>query len=208
MHDRIQALPDVRLLFEELFFERSLTPYISKSVISLPPDSIGIVCRGVVQLTTLQPNGNEVLLGLIGPSMPLGLPMTYINPYQATALTDVDMLWLSLPEIESSPTLAAGLFRHMTLRVLQAESWLALSGMRPVSERLRHLLTLLARQLGQPTGDDNAIRLSVRLTHEQLANAIGTTRVTVTRLLNTFCEEGWLCVDRQRHMVISPEGLM
>lgn len=207
MHDRIQILPDVRLLLEELYSERYLTPYISKSGISLQSDAIGIVCRGVIQLTTLQPNGNEVLLGLIGPSMPLGMPMTDMNPYQATALTDVDVLWLSLAEIESSPKLAAGLFRHMTLRVRQAETWLALSGMRPVSERLRHLLTLLAQQLGQVHGE-SSIRLTVRLTHEQLANAIGTTRVTVTRLLNTFCDEGWLHVDRQRHIVIASEGLV
>ncbi|MEO1133983.1 MAG: Crp/Fnr family transcriptional regulator [Cyanobacteria bacterium J06639_1] len=206
MHDRIQALPDVRLLLEELYFDRPLTPYISKSTVSLPTDAIGIVCRGVVQLTTLQPNGNEVLLGLIGPSMPLGMPMTDMNPYQAMALTDVDLLWLPISEIEASPKLAAGLFRHMTLRVQQAESWLALSGMRPVSERLRHLLTLLVRQLGQEHGD-NSVRLTVRLTHEQLANAIGTTRVTVTRLLNTFCDEGWLSIDRQRHMVMSLDGL-
>ncbi|MEL6763450.1 MAG: helix-turn-helix domain-containing protein, partial [Cyanobacteria bacterium J06607_6] len=41
----------------------------------------------------------------------------------------------------------------------------------------------------------------VRLTHHQLATAIGTTRVTVTRLLKDFKEEGWL-QTQQRYLIV------
>jgi CRP-like cAMP-binding protein len=46
------------------------------------------------------------------------------------------------------------------------------------------------------------VRLQVRLTHQDLANAIGTTRVTITRLLNRFRQQGWVAVDKNRHLVI------
>jgi CRP-like cAMP-binding protein len=163
-------------------------------------DEILVVCRGVVQLGTLYDSGDESLLGLACPSMPFGLPLSSIRPYQAMALTDVDLMRLRLVEIEQSPMLAHGIFRHLARRLQQTEAVLAMVGYRRVEERLRHLLMLLKQEVGQPTA--SGTRLSVRLTHQQLANAIGTTRVTVTRLLSQLQEEGWLSIDSSRHIVL------
>jgi len=55
-------------------------------------------------------------------------------------------------------------------------------------------------EIGAPC--DEGTRLSVRLTHQHLASAIGTTRVTVTRLLGKLKEEGWLKLDSSRHIVL------
>jgi CRP-like cAMP-binding protein len=96
-----------------------------------------VVCRGVVQLFTIQQDGSETLLGLAGPSMPIGTPFTTVDPYWATALTDVDILALPMAEIESSPVLLMGVFRNLTLRLQQAEAWLALTGKRLVADRLK-----------------------------------------------------------------------
>jgi CRP-like cAMP-binding protein len=43
----------------------------------------------------------------------------------------------------------------------------------------------------------------VRLTHQELASALGTTRVTVTRVIGALREEGWLQLDGQRRLVLS-----
>lgn len=195
--------PELRQLLEELYRGRSLQPYRSGQPIRMLPSEILIVCRGVVQIGTLYDSGDEALLGLACPSMPFGLPLTLIRPYQATALTDVDLMRLTLTEIEQSPTLAQGLFRQITRRLQQSEAILAMVGYRRVEERLRHLLSLLKQELGQPHPEGT--RITVRLTHQQLANAIGTTRVTVTRLLSQFQEEGWLTIDSQRHMILSAQ---
>ncbi|MEN9221521.1 MAG: Crp/Fnr family transcriptional regulator, partial [Thermostichus sp. BF3_bins_97] len=82
----------------------------------------------------------------------------------------------------------------------QTEALLALAGRRRVEDRLRQLLSLLAGELGSPTAA--GIRINVRLTHQDLANAIGTTRVTITRLLNRFRQQGWITLDKHRHLVI------
>ena len=192
--------PDLRQLLEELYRGRSLQPYRSGQAIRMLPDEILVVCRGVVQLGTLYDSGDEALLGLACPSMPFGLPLSFIRPYQAMALTDVDLMRLRVVEIEQSPMLAQGIFRHLARRLQQTEAVLAMVGYRRVEERLRHLLTLLKQEVGQP--NPNGTRLSVRLTHQQLANAIGTTRVTVTRLLSQLQEEGWLIIDSTRHIVL------
>ncbi|MFE4107814.1 Crp/Fnr family transcriptional regulator [Almyronema epifaneia] len=196
-----QPRPDFVEVLEQLYQERSLTAYTAGQSIPLRAHEIILVCRGVVQLFTIQPDGSETLLGLAGASSPLGLPLTTVDPYWADALTDVDILPLSMAEVESSPVLMAGLFRQMTRRLQQSEAWLALSGKRLVGDRLRHLLMLIADEFGQV--DERGIRINIRLTHHQIATAIGTTRVTVTRLLKDFKAEGWL-TTHQRFLILSP----
>jgi len=44
--------------------------------------------------------------------------------------------------------------------------------------------------------------LNVRLTHQQIASTIGTTRVTVTRLLSQLQEAGWMKIDGSRHIIL------
>ncbi|RZM74752.1 Crp/Fnr family transcriptional regulator [Leptolyngbya iicbica LK] len=163
-----------------------------------------IVCRGVVQLYTIQPDGSETLLGLAGPSMPIGLPFTIVDPFWATALTDVDVLPLPTAEVEASPLLLAGICRHLMRRLQQSEAWLAIAGQRLVGDRLRQLLLLIAHEFGQV--EPGGVRIPVRLTHHQLATAIGTTRVTVTRLLKEFKAEGWLQTE-QRYLIVQLEQL-
>ena len=48
----------------------------------------------------------------------------------------------------------------------------------------------------------------IQLTHYQLATAVGTTRVTITRLLKDLKDQGWLRFD-QRYLVlqVDPGGL-
>jgi CRP-like cAMP-binding protein len=190
-----------RQLLEDLYRERALTPYAAGQWIPLHPDEWVIVCRGVVQLSTVYQNGNEALIGFAGPSMPLGFPLTLLESYQAISLSDVDILRLPTSEVEDCEELAPGLLRHLLRRLRQTEAMLALGGRRRVEERLHYLLHLLGTELGTPTPD--GIRLSVRLTHQNLANAIGTTRVTVTRLLNRFRQLGWITLDKQRHMILN-----
>ncbi|MER3478174.1 MAG: transcriptional regulator, partial [Leptolyngbya sp. ERB_1_2] len=95
-------LPDSRQLLEQLYRERALQPFRSGQIIPLRPDELWVVCRGVVVLNTLHPTGDEALLGVATPSMPFGLPLTWISPYQAISLTDVDLLPLTLLEVERS----------------------------------------------------------------------------------------------------------
>jgi CRP-like cAMP-binding protein len=132
--------------------------------------------------------------------MPIGLPMTLIHPYQASAMTDVDLLCLTLAEIDQSPSLAREIFHQLSRRLRQSEAMLAMVGCRRVEERLRQMLLLLQMEIGQPVA--GGTRLSVRLTHQHLASAIGTTRVTVTRLLGQMREAGHLRLDEQRHIIL------
>jgi CRP-like cAMP-binding protein len=192
---------DWRQLLEDLYQGRNVTTVKSGQLITMQSNEVFIVCRGVVQLSTLYPNGDEGILGLICPSMPFGTPLSQLIPYEAIALTDVVLMRVHIMEIEQSPRLAQSLFRELMRRLQQTEMLLAIAGYRRVDDRLRQLLELLRQEMGQVTAQGT--RLTVRLTHQQIAGLIGTTRVTVTRLLREFRAEGWMSFDSTRHILFS-----
>jgi CRP-like cAMP-binding protein len=194
-----ETQPDLRQLLEQLYKGRSLLSFKAGHPIRMMPNEILVVCRGVVQLSTLYPNGEEALLGLATPSMPFGLPITITRPYSATALSNVDVMRLSWTDVMRSPQLSQSVLQQMSRRVQQAEAMLAVIGNRRVEDRLKSFLLLLKDEVGQPVYG-GGVRLNVRLTHQQLANAIGTTRVTVTRLLSQLQDQHWLQIDGSRHI--------
>lgn len=85
-------------------------------------------------------------------------------------------------------------------RLQQTEAFLALNSQRRVGDRLQQLLLLLTKDVGEEK--PNGLRLKVRFTHQQLAELVGTTRISVTRILGSFRKEGWLSIDGTRHFVI------
>jgi CRP-like cAMP-binding protein len=201
-----QAAPptDPRQLLETLYRSRSTVAFQVGQTIPLEPDTLWVVGRGVVLLSTFYPSGDEALLGLAGPAMPFGLPLTLTQPYQATAMTDVLLIRLGMAEVEQSADLSQAILTHVVRRLRQTEALLAMAGYRRVEERLRQLLILLQMEVGQAVPEGT--RIGVRLTHQHLASAIGTTRVTITRLLGQLRRDQQLQFDPARHLVI-PTGV-
>lgn len=177
--------------------------FARQELLPLEGEGLWQVMQGVVQLSAALSNGDEVLVGLAGPGMPLGMPLTGLVSYQARALTDVYCLWLSLAELERSGGLAQVVLFQLMRRLRQTEALLAITaGQKRVEDRLRHLLLLLAQEVGEPVPE--GVRLAVRLTHQSLANAIGTSRVTCTRLLGRFQAWGWVVWGTDRHLLVTP----
>ncbi|HEY9634493.1 MAG TPA: Crp/Fnr family transcriptional regulator [Coleofasciculaceae cyanobacterium] len=183
---------------------RRLHFYAKGEEIPLVSQGVWQVCQGIVQLSTLCQNGEEVWLGWAEPSTFFGQWFSILKSYQATALSDVHLTWFSLAEIHASGRLAQVILPQLVRRTRQTEALLAISGQRRVEERLQHLLVLMKQEIGQPVAEGT--RIGVRLTHQNLANAIGTTRVTVTRLLSKLKSEGAIAIDRDRHIVLKPDS--
>ena len=181
---------------------RRLHFYDKGELIPLAQEGIWQVYRGVIQLSQFASSGDEILLGWVHPENFFGLWLTanQLENYQARALSDVYLRWYPLVEIESSPTLSQLILSQVIHRMRQSEALLAIAGLRRVDERLQELLKLLAQDMGEST--TGGIRLKVRLTHQMLANAIGTTRVTITRLLGDFQAQGQIRFDSDRHLII------
>ncbi|BCX13379.1 MAG: transcriptional regulator [Thermosynechococcus sp.] len=167
----------------------------------MEPERVWLVSRGVVLLNLLHSDGEEVVVGLATPGTAFGLPLTSLMAYQAKALAKTELMLFTLVEVESSPNLTQSLVRGLARRLRQAEGLLGITSHRRIEERLRHLLLLLKQEIGEP--HPLGTRYSVRLTHQQLATAIGTSRVTMTRLLGKLRQERWLTYDRDRHIILT-----
>ncbi len=174
--------------------------YLKGEVIPIKPQTIWQVCQGVVKLSTVCENGEEVLVGLIGSNMLFGADLTSLQTYQATALSEVQLVSISSAEIASSSSLAQSVLAQITQRLRQTETLLAISGQRRVKDRFYQLLQLLKQEIGQRV--DLGTRLNVRFTHQDLADACSTTRVTITRLIGKLQEKGKIKIDSKNHIII------
>jgi CRP-like cAMP-binding protein len=93
------------------------------------------------------------------------------------------------------------LLPQLAKRMRQAERLLIINGRRHTIERLRGLLSLLKEELGESLPNCQT-RINYKFTHQQLASAIGTTRVTVSRMMAQFQAKGYMGLDRHRHLIL------
>jgi CRP-like cAMP-binding protein len=185
---------------EAMYQEHNLQHYAAKQKIPLYEDDVCIVYRGIAQIQTFHYSGDESTIGLVGPMMPFSRAFTDLDSYYVQALTDVDLLRLSWRDVQRSPALAMKMNQSLTRRLQQTEILLTLRNKNKLDDRLLRLLTFLAREFGKETPE--GIRIDIRLTHQQIANIVGTTRVTVTRLLGGFRKASLLTKGKTRDLCI------
>lgn len=154
--------------------------------------------NGLIRALTWDEEGLVVTLGFWGAGDIVGQPLSQVRPYQLECLTKVRARELPL---ERGLTLEA-----MLLHARQTEALLSIVHRPSVPQRLLRLLRWLAQRFGREVAQGWALQLP--LTHQEIAEAIGTSRVTVTRLLNQLEREGklqrWSSTDgrRSRHLII------
>jgi PAS domain S-box-containing protein len=174
--------------------------YFKGDLIPLEPEKLWLVRQGLVKLSTINERGDEVLVALAGNSMPFGSCLTDLPTYQAIALThNVEVVSISLSEIATCPKLAQALFPQISQRLRQTEYLLAIAGRRNARERLEHLLLFLKEKFGYQSLQGT--HLTIRLTHQELADACCTTRVTITRLLGKLQQKGMIAFDSKNHIL-------
>lgn len=184
----------------DLSQNRLLHKYCKGETILLNRSAIWYVRQGVVKLSTLCETGEEILVGLAGEGMVFGSSMTSLQIYQATALSNVEVVSIYVTEIAASATLSHTLLPKINQRLRQTESFLVISGRRRVEDRLYHLLQLFKQEIGEAVSEGT--RLKVRLTHEELASACCTTRVTITRLMGKLQKQNKISFDSKNHIIL------
>ncbi len=191
-----------KLMLEELYRGRPLWSYSPGRRIPLFEDEMCIVHRGIIRTQTLQQGGEESIVGIVGPMMPISPKFTMLNSYEVYALTPVDLLRLKWDEVYRSNDLMRELNRTLIQRLRHTEVLLDLRSKRQTSERLIAFLSFLAQEYGNPT--PQGVRLEVQLTHQQIADAINTTRVTITRLLGVLKKASMVKIGQDRSIYVMP----
>ena len=187
-------------VLESQYLRRNLCHLPRGSMVPLLNDGIWLVVRGLVKIGAVTFHGDELLLDIIGPNELFGKPLTDLDAYEATALCECDLLYMSMEDVKRSPQLAFAMMNAIGARYRKSQVWIALLGLRRVEDRLWGFLEILSKDFGQPC--ERGQRLNIRLTHQEIANALCTTRVTVTRLIGVMRDEGKLFMDQRRRLVI------
>jgi CRP-like cAMP-binding protein len=168
----------------------------------IPVIGLGLwqVYRGVVQLNRLTESNQELVIGWVTPNHAFGSIVDTGFSYKAIALTDIYIQYYNPQAIASNPQLTRQLLSELSYRLVKSEQMVAITSMRKVEDRLRELLTMLKEEMGHPV--DTGTRLTARFTHQNLADAICTTRVTVTRVLGDWQQQNLVEFDSDRHIIV------
>ncbi|HEX6502248.1 MAG TPA: Crp/Fnr family transcriptional regulator [Terriglobales bacterium] len=159
-----------------------------------PPRGVYIVCSGRVKLSTTSRDGKTLILRIAQGGEVLGLHATVSGKsYELTAETlqpcQLDFIkreeFLRFLQNHGDACLNAA--RHLSQNCHNAYEMIRSLGLsHSVSEKMARLLLEWASD-GETTAD--GIRIKVSLTHEEMAQLIGTSRETVTRVLGEFREK-------------------
>ena len=158
------------------------------------------VYRGVVQLSKVQSDGSEIILGWVTANGTFGNCLDVSSQlHRAVAISDVYARNYLPQDIVKNPLLARQFLAQFSDRLIKSEKLLSIIAIKRVEERFTQLLLMLKQDMGQRV--DNGVRLQVRFTHQQLAEAICTTRVTITRIMGDFQNRNLIYLDSDRHII-------
>ena len=186
-----------------------------KSPIYLPADhshDVFLLASGRIKLCHVTPDGKQSILAFIDPGELFG-ELAVLDGGQreeyAEALEKSTVVLIPRATIEqlmeTHAHLTMGVTKMIGLRRRRIERRLKNLLFLSNRDRLVHLILELVEQYGKPT--DGGVALSIKLSHQELANVIGSTRETVTVLLGEMQLEGLLKVGRRKVIVSKLETL-
>ena len=170
----------------------------SRSTLPLKPNSLWKIETGVVKTLTWLEDGTTVTLGLWGPGDIVGKALSQVEPYQIECLTKVEAT--NLPVSEWHPVTSV-----LLSRIQQAEELMVIRRYKKTDIMLVKLLTWLAKRFGREI--DQGRLIDLRLTHQDLAEILGTTRVTITRTLSQLEQQGFIERLSLHRLVLREEDL-
>ena len=114
---------------------------------------------------------------------------------QKAALTEV---------IKRRPEFAMKLFASFSERLRQSDEVIESLLHREVSTRLATLILNLGERFGEGNG---VVTLDMRLTHQDLANMIASTREAVSKVMSEFQRDGTIEVQNRKIVLVDKEAL-
>jgi CRP-like cAMP-binding protein len=175
-------------------------------------ESVLLLTRGRVKIRALTPDGRELILAFIEPGELFGeLAVLDEAPRNEHAEAADDSRVLAIPRGEllwlmgRRPDIALSVTKLIGLRLRRVENRLKNILFRSNRERTVAVLLELLDSHGR--AERGRWEIDLRLSHQELANLIGSTRETVTLTLGQLQREGLIAVNRRRITVLARDRL-
>ncbi len=191
-------------------FERGKTIFFPGD----PAERVYFLLKGAVKLSRVYEAGEEITVALLKENSVFGVLSLITGQrsdrfYHAVAFTPVELLSAPIEQVEQAfrdnPELSMIMLRGLSSRILQTEMMIETLAHRDMGSRLVSFLLILCRDFGIPTNE--GIRIDLKLSHQAIAEAIGSTRVTVTRLLGDLRQENMISIHKKKITVHNPVAL-
>ena len=179
-----------------------------------PAEKVYLIRRGAVRLSRVYESGEEITVALLRENSLFGVLSLITGNrsdrfYHAVAFTRVEMITAPATSvrkaIEEDTTVGLLLLQGLSSRILQTETMIETLTHRDMSSRLVSFLLVLCRDFGVP--GQKGITIDLKLSHQSIAEAIGSTRVTITRLLGDLRNASLVQIDRKKITVLDPIAL-
>ena len=179
-----------------------------------PAERVYLIRRGAVRLSRVYETGEEITVALLRENSLFGVLSLLTGNrsdrfYHAIAFTRVELIAAPATSvrnaIEQDASVGLLLLQGLSSRVLQTETMIETLTHRDMSSRLASFLLVLCRDFGVP--GEKGVTIDLRLSHQAIAEAIGSTRVTITRLLGELKSSSLLAIDRKKITIFDPIAL-
>lgn len=177
-----------------------------------PDDQLYFLLEGTVRLYKIYGGYKEATTALLKGDGVFGKLSLVEGRWQdvfAEAVTDVRVANVpkaTLTEvIRRRPDFAMKLFSSFSERLRQSDEVIESLLHREVSTRLATLLI----NLGERFGEDNSLGtiLDIRLTHQELANMIASTREAVSKVMSELQRDGTIEIQNRKIVIVDKEAL-
>ena len=156
-------------------------------------DHLWLILDGVVKSYTVSEEGALITLGFWGVEDLVGESLSRVTPYSLKCLGVVKAIAINRDRWDAfSPNLLYHAQQTQQLSYIVRNNRIA--------KRLWLLLEWLAAKFGR--GIEQGRLIDFKLTHQELADAISTTRITVTKTLIQFEEEGLIFRPKTKCIII------
>jgi CRP/FNR family transcriptional regulator, cyclic AMP receptor protein len=183
-----------------------------------PAPFLELVISGVVRVFVTAPDGRTMTIRYCRPGALIGAASLFASPYAmpapTQALVDAEMLRMSPTRArraaERDLRVARALLGELSERVLSFVSEISGSAFATVRQRMaRHLLDLASERLPEPASEQRSgSELVVRVSQRELADAVGTAREVVVRVLRELRQEGIVWTGRDQIVIADPAQLI
>ena len=178
-----------------------------------PARGLFVICTGQAKLSASSEGGKRITLRVVEPGEALGLSSVIANrPFQLSAETLLPSQVCYFPRsqflgfMHAHPEVTVRVAEHLSMELHEAWQHTRLLSLAPCCRaKLAQFLLLRARQNGKPI--PQGFRLPLNMTEEEIGEAIGATRETVSRLLTDFRRRHLIRVNGGSVVLAKPEEL-
>jgi CRP/FNR family cyclic AMP-dependent transcriptional regulator len=177
-----------------------------------PGQTFYLILLGSVAIVRIAADGRETILSILKERDFFGEMSIFDTAVRAASvrtLTEVEVGAIEredfLALIDRSPRIGRLLVIALSERLRAANKLISATTSQDIRSRLASLLLNLSANFGEqvPAGT----RITLRLTNQEMANMIGTTRETVNRTLNRFWDERLIDMRTAHVVVVEAEKL-